>query len=92
MKSKKALVTGGEGFVGYHLCKRLNQLGYIVTSLDINLSKRDDRREEGVHYILGDTKDINKIFKEEKFESLSWKKIQCASVFKLSALNKCTLS
>ncbi len=68
MKSKKALVTGGEGFVGYHLCKRLNELGYIVTSLDINLSKRDDRRVDGVHYILGDTKDINTIFKEEKFD------------------------
>lgn len=68
MKTKKVLVTGGEGFVGYHLCKRLNTLGYVVTSLDLNLSGRNDRRIEGVNYITGDTKDINTIFSEEKFE------------------------
>ena len=30
----KVLVTGGEGFVGHHLSKRLINLGHEVTILD----------------------------------------------------------
>ena len=32
---KKAIVCGGAGFIGHHLCKRLKDEGYYVISLDI---------------------------------------------------------
>lgn len=34
---KKAIVCGGAGFIGHHLCKRLKDEGYFVISLDIKL-------------------------------------------------------
>ncbi len=68
MNNKKVLVTGGEGFIGYHLCKTLLKKGATVTSLDINLSGRIDRKTEGVEYVLGDTNDINSIFKDRRFD------------------------
>lgn len=33
-KSKKILVTGAAGFIGYHLCEKLISLGHIVIGLD----------------------------------------------------------
>lgn len=68
MKSKRILVTGGEGFVGFHLCKAFLKEGALVTSLDIKLSRRSDRRVEGVEYISGDTNNINTIFKDRNFD------------------------
>ena len=44
MKKFKILVTGGEGFVGYHMCKKLLEVSNEITSLDINLANRDDRK------------------------------------------------
>ena len=35
MKNKNCLVTGGSGFVGSHLAKRLIDLGCNVTIIDI---------------------------------------------------------
>ncbi len=68
MKNKKVLVTGGEGFVGYHLCKALVSEGAIVTSLDINLSGRSDRRMNGVEYITGDTNNVSSLFNDKTFD------------------------
>ncbi len=68
MQNKNILVTGGEGFIGYNLCKALIKEGAIVTSLDINLSGRSDRRIDGVEYVLGDTNNINTIFKNRNFD------------------------
>jgi len=33
-KSKKILVTGAAGFIGYHLCKKLINLGHTIVGLD----------------------------------------------------------
>lgn len=65
---KKVLVTGGEGFVGYHLCKKLFSGGYNITSLDMNLANNFNRRIDGVKYISDNVKNINTIFKTEKFD------------------------
>ncbi len=37
LKGKKIVVTGGAGFIGYHLCKRLSELTSDLTIYD-NLS------------------------------------------------------
>ena len=68
MQNKKILVTGGEGFVGYNLCKALLKQEVIVTSLDANLSGRSDRRTDGVEYITGNTKDISSILGDRSFD------------------------
>lgn len=51
---KKALVTGGAGFVGSHLCERLLKDGYEVISLD--------------NYFTGDKRNIVKLMDNPFFE------------------------
>ena len=59
---KKILITGGTGFIGYHLCKKSLKLGWKVTSLSTNFPKKN-RKLLGVNYIKGNL--INKnIFKK----------------------------
>jgi len=50
MDRKRTLVTGGSGFIGSHLCKRLLSLGYDVLAVDNFCSS--DRRN--VHELLKD--------------------------------------
>ncbi|MBX9765360.1 NAD-dependent epimerase/dehydratase family protein [Patescibacteria group bacterium] len=57
---KTALVTGGAGFVGSHLCERLHTLGYRVISLDNYFTGSPDNHVAGVEYRNGHTKDIEK--------------------------------
>ena len=45
---RKALVTGGAGFLGSHLCRRLLADGYEVTALD-NLFTGTKRNIEPPH-------------------------------------------
>ena len=50
---KKILITGGTGFIGYHLAKKCVQMGWEVTSF----SKRKPkpiRRLDKVKYLIGD--------------------------------------
>jgi UDP-glucose 4-epimerase len=61
---KLAVVTGGEGFVGSHLCKRLHAEGWRVVSLDNHLAGSDTTRIDGVEYRVGHTKDIAAIVEE----------------------------
>jgi UDP-glucose 4-epimerase len=53
-----AVVTGGAGFVGSHLCERLVKEGYKVISLDNYFTGTPDNHVEGVVYRTGHTKDI----------------------------------
>jgi UDP-glucuronate 4-epimerase len=45
-KKRTVLVTGGAGFVGYHLCRRLLEDGWLVTSVDGMTSYYDVRLKE----------------------------------------------
>lgn len=53
-----ALVTGGAGFIGSHLCERLVKEGYRVVSLDNYFTGTEENHVAGVEYLKGHTKDI----------------------------------
>ncbi|TSC87174.1 MAG: UDP-glucose 4-epimerase [Parcubacteria group bacterium Gr01-1014_8] len=55
---KTILVTGGAGFVGSHLCRRLVRDGHKVISLDNYFTGSKENHVEGVEYREGHTKDI----------------------------------
>jgi nucleoside-diphosphate-sugar epimerase len=50
----RVLVTGGSGFTGSHLCKRLVKEGYRVKTITRNPEKANHLRELGVEIIFGD--------------------------------------
>ncbi len=54
------LVTGGAGFVGSALCRRLQADGHTVISLDDYFTGSKDTHVEGVEYREGHTKDIER--------------------------------
>lgn len=64
MSSKIILVTGGAGFIGSHLCKRLLQKGNRVISLDNYFAGSKKNHVEGVEYREGHTKDIARLVPE----------------------------
>ena len=53
-----AVVTGGSGFIGSHLCERLIKEGYKVISLDNYFTGTPDNHVEKVVYRTGHSKDI----------------------------------
>ncbi len=68
MKKKKILITGGTGFIGYHLAKKCILLNWSVTSLSTKRPKKK-RRLKKVNYIICDlskkkdlTKNVNTNF------------------------------
>lgn len=50
----KILVTGGQGFIGYHLIDKLIELGHEVHSLDDLSTGSEDNKVDGVRYFIGD--------------------------------------
>ena len=50
----KVLVTGGAGFIGVNLIKRLKEEGHRVVSLDNYDSGLESNHIEGVEYINAD--------------------------------------
>ncbi len=61
---KLAVVTGGAGFVGSHLCERLLKEGYQVISLDNYSTGSRGNHIEGVTYREGNTNDIESLIPE----------------------------
>ena len=63
MNSKKiALITGGAGFIGSHLCEALYNSGnYEVFSLDNYFTGSVDNHVKGVNYLTGNSADINQL-------------------------------
>lgn len=66
---RKILVTGGAGFVGSALCKRLAEdKTNKVYSLDNYFTGKKENHHEGVKYFEGHTRDIATIFKDYNFD------------------------
>ena len=68
LKGKKILVTGGAGFIGFHLCNRLSDLTSNLTIYD-NLSsgtKENVKDVSKAKFIKGDILDLKKLFSLEK--------------------------
>jgi UDP-glucose 4-epimerase len=61
---KTVVVTGGAGFIGSRLCKRLADEGHRVISLDNYFTGSKDNHVAGVDYRTGHTKDIDKYIHE----------------------------
>ncbi len=61
---KKVLVTGGAGFIGSHLCRRLVSEGHTVIAIDSYLSGSKNNHIPGVDYREGHTKDIETLVPE----------------------------
>jgi UDP-glucose 4-epimerase len=59
-----AVVTGGAGFIGSHLCERLFREGYRVISLDNYFGGSEVNHIPGVEYRKGHTKDIATLITE----------------------------
>lgn len=64
-ENKLAVVTGGAGFIGSHLCERLAKEGYRVISLDNHFTGSKDNHVPGVEYREGHTKDIATLIPED---------------------------
>lgn len=63
-KQKLALVTGGAGFIGSHLCERLVKEDFFVVSLDDYSTGNEKNHLEGVEYRRGHTKEISSLISE----------------------------
>jgi len=68
LNGKRILVTGGAGFIGFHLCKKLTDLGLDVTIYD-NLSsgKMENLKDVArAKFVKGDILDLKKLCNMEK--------------------------
>jgi UDP-glucose 4-epimerase len=65
MYAKTILVTGGAGFVGSNLCRRLAAMGCKVISLDNYFTGSRDNHVEAVEYRDGHTKDIERLVPDQ---------------------------
>jgi UDP-glucose 4-epimerase len=68
LKGKNILVTGGAGFIGSHLCKKLSSLPSNLTIYD-NLSSgkiENVKHLPKVHFVKADILDLKKLYAQEK--------------------------
>jgi UDP-glucose 4-epimerase len=70
LKGKKIMVTGGAGFIGFHLTKKLLELGADVTIYD-NLSSgklENVKDNPQAKFVKGDILDLKQLLGTEKFD------------------------
>ncbi|MEM2025605.1 MAG: NAD(P)-dependent oxidoreductase [Desulfurococcaceae archaeon] len=60
------LVTGGCGFLGVHVLKRLSEEGYSVVSYDINDAQPRPRGPGRVSFVKGDVADLHRLLEAAK--------------------------
>jgi UDP-glucose 4-epimerase len=68
LKGTRILVTGGAGFIGFHLCKKLSDSTRNLTIYD-NLSSgkvENVKHLPNVHFVKGDILDLKKLRSQEK--------------------------
>ena len=74
---KRYLVTGGAGFIGYHLCKFLLEQDHEVVALDnFSRGKRDNDFEElfqHIHFIEADLTSPFPEYPESLMEFFIWR-------------------
>lgn len=63
------LITGGAGFVGSNLAKKLLELGHTVHVLDNYFTGVEENQHDGVIYHSGETKNIIDIFCQEPLKA-----------------------
>ena len=63
MKCKKALVTGGAGFIGSHLAEALLEEGLDVRVFDDLSVGRRENVPEAAEFVLGDVRDLDSVEK-----------------------------
>ena len=86
----RALVTGGVGFVGTNLIKRLLKSGHSVTSVDNYSTGFKKNEQEGCSYYNYDLSSKTSMFLSDvsssTYESHDWKKQKYDAIFHLGAL------
>jgi UDP-glucose 4-epimerase len=68
LKGKRILVTGGAGFIGFHLCKKLSEFTNNLTVYD-NLSSgkvENVKHIPNVHFVKEDILNLKKLHAQEK--------------------------
>jgi len=68
LKGTRILVTGGAGFIGFHLCKKLSDSTSNLTIYD-NLSSgklENVKHLPNAHFVKGDILDLEKLLSQEK--------------------------
>jgi UDP-glucose 4-epimerase len=68
LNNKRILITGGAGFVGSQLAKRLFSNNNNVYVLDNYFTGTSNNHIKGIHYKKGETKNIFKYFKNIKLD------------------------
>lgn len=57
--SRRVLITGGAGFIGHHLCRRMLADGYEVGVIDNEATGRREDVPEGCDYLKGDVRNLD---------------------------------
>ena len=68
IKNKRILITGGAGFVGSNLAKRLYENGNKVYVIDNFFTGKISNCHKGVKYKKAETKDIYRLYKNIKLD------------------------